>query len=86
MGYRITGVELGANMARVTRDRLKGYPNVEIVNASFEAAQLPMATFDLGYVAAAWHWIAPEARLQKSHALLKAPDHLAIIHRHPCLG
>jgi hypothetical protein len=30
---------------RVARDRLKAYPNVKIVNASFEAAQLPMATF-----------------------------------------
>jgi ubiquinone/menaquinone biosynthesis C-methylase UbiE len=69
-------------MARVARDRLKAYPNVEIVNASFEAAQLPMATFDLVCVATALRWIAPEARFAKSHALLKASGHLAIIHRH----
>jgi len=82
MGYRITGVELGANMARIARERSKAYPNVEIVTASFEAAELPAAAFDLVYVATALHWIAPEARFQKSHALLKASGHLAIIHWH----
>jgi len=38
---RISGVELGANMARVACEGLKAYRNVEIVNASVEAAQLP---------------------------------------------
>src|SRR5262249_4706301 len=65
MGYRITGVELRANMARIARERLKAYPNVEIVTASFEAAELPAAAFDLVYVATALHWIATEARFSK---------------------
>jgi SAM-dependent methyltransferase len=81
-GYRITAVELGASMARVARDRLAAYPNVAVVNASFEAADLPAGTFDLVYVATAFHWITPEVRFAKSHALLKRAGHLAIIYRH----
>jgi len=81
-GYRITAIELGARMARIARDRLTAYPNVAIVNASFEEIDLPTATFDLVYVATAFHWIAPGVRFKKSHALLKRSGHLAIIHRH----
>jgi hypothetical protein len=42
----------------------------------------PWPHFDLVRVATALRWIAPEARFAKSHALLKASGHLAIIHRH----
>jgi SAM-dependent methyltransferase len=81
-GYRITAVELGAAMARLARDRLAAYPNVTILNAAFEDAVLAPGTCDLVYVATAWHWIAPEVRFVKSHALLKPGGHLAIIQRH----
>jgi SAM-dependent methyltransferase len=80
-GYRITAVELGAGMTRVARDRLAAYPHVTILNAAFEDVALT-STFDLVYVATAWHWIAPEIRFVKSHALLKPGGHLAIIQRH----
>jgi hypothetical protein len=52
---------------RVARGRPKAYPSVELVNASFEAAQLTMAILGLAHVASAWHWIAPKARFQNSH-------------------
>jgi ubiquinone/menaquinone biosynthesis C-methylase UbiE len=80
-GYRITGVELGEEMARIARNSLRAYPSVHIVNASFEEAQLPQMAFDLVYVATAFHWISAEAKFAKSHALLKPSGHLAIIHR-----
>jgi SAM-dependent methyltransferase len=80
-GYRITAIELGANMARVASDRLKAHPNVAIIHAPFEEAELPAGAFDLVYVATAFHWVAPEARFAKTHALLRRAGHLAIIHR-----
>ena len=81
-GYRITAVELGAQMARIARDRLKAYANVAIINASFEDVSLPSGAFDLVYAATAFHWIPPEVKFAKPHALLKPSGHLAIIHRH----
>jgi SAM-dependent methyltransferase len=81
-GYHITAVELGGNMARTARDNLRDYPNAQIINASFEEADLPVAEFDLVYAATAFHWIAPEVRFARSHALLKPAGHVAIIRRH----
>ncbi len=81
-GYRITAVELGAEMTRVARERLAAYPRVSILNAAFEDVVLAPASHDLVYVATAWHWIAPGVRFVKSHALLKPGGHLAIIQRH----
>jgi SAM-dependent methyltransferase len=80
-GYRITCMELGREMARVARKKLRPFPNVDIVNAPFEEVQLP-TIFDLVYVATAFHWISADAKFARSHALLKPFGHLAIIHRH----
>src|SRR5215470_14160852 len=80
-GYHITAVELGANMARVAQANLKDYPQVEIINASFEEADLPLGGFDLVYVASALHWITPAARFAKPHAHLKKAGQLAVIRR-----
>jgi SAM-dependent methyltransferase len=80
-GYRITAVELGANMARIARERLEAYKNVEIINASYEDADLPLGSFDLVYAATAFHWIDPTVRFTKTHALLKPSGYLAVIYR-----
>jgi SAM-dependent methyltransferase len=35
-GYAVLGVELGANLACVARERLERYPSMRILNADFE--------------------------------------------------
>ena len=85
-GYQITAVELGDNMARIAREKLKDYPRVEIINSPFEGVDLPLAGFDLVYAASALHWIAPEVRFAKPHAHLKRTGHLAIIRRNKVSG
>jgi SAM-dependent methyltransferase len=80
-GFCITAVELGANMTRIARENLKDYSRVEIINSSFEDVDLPLGGFDLAYAASALHWIAPEFRFAKPHALLKKTGHLAVIRR-----
>ena len=81
-GFGITAVELGARMADLARDRLRAYPAVNVLQGAFEDVELPAGAFDLVYCATAFHWIAPEIRFAKSHALLKPLGHIAIIHRH----
>jgi SAM-dependent methyltransferase len=80
-GYHITAVELGAQMVRLARDRLREYSNVKIIHASFEEVHLPARAFDLVYAATAFHWIAPDVKFTKPHMLLKRAGYLAIIHR-----
>jgi protein-L-isoaspartate O-methyltransferase len=40
-GYRITGVELGKQMAPIARNRLRTYPRVDIVNAPSKKPNFP---------------------------------------------
>ena len=61
-GFRITCVELGAELAAVARQNLAGF-EVEVVRASFEEWQ-PPHPFGLVYAATAWHWIDPGVRYQ----------------------
>lgn len=78
-GYRITGVELGEQLAQVAREELADYKNVEILTGAFEDVDLPEQSFDLIYSATAFHWIKHEVRYKKPSNLLKPKGHLAII-------
>ena len=63
-GYRITCVELGAELAAVARQNLTGL-EVEVVRAAFEQWRAPHP-FGLVYAATAWHWIDPAVRYQRA--------------------
>ncbi|MCB9460627.1 MAG: class I SAM-dependent methyltransferase [Anaerolineaceae bacterium] len=71
-GYQIVAVELGANLAKYAQKVLGDYPNVQVLNTSFEAVDLAPNTFDLVYSATAFHWIEPDVQFQKPHKLLKS--------------
>jgi SAM-dependent methyltransferase len=76
-GFRITGVELGADLAAEARRNLGGFPRVTIVNEAFEAWEPSQAGFGLVYAATAWHWIDPAVRYRKAWELLCEGGHLA---------
>lgn len=58
-GFRIQGIELGANMAALARHKLAAYPDVAIDVGAFEAYPFEEGTFDLAISATAFHWIDP---------------------------
>jgi len=60
-GYRITCVELGAELAAIARRNLAAYPNVEARIGAFETEPLPEEAYDLVISATAFHWVAPES-------------------------
>ena len=74
-GYRITCVELGAELAAVARQNLAGF-EVEVVRAAFEEWRAPHP-FSLVYAATAWHWIDPAVRYQRAWQALRPGGHLA---------
>ena len=59
-GYRVTCVELGAELAALAHRKLAGYANVEVRVGSFETEPLPDAAYDLVISGTAFHWVAPE--------------------------
>jgi SAM-dependent methyltransferase len=74
-GFRITCVELGAELAAVARQNLAG-SDVEIVHGAFEDWRPPDPA-SLVYAATAWHWIDPAVRYQRAWQALRPGGHLA---------
>jgi len=75
-GFRITCVELGAELAAAARQNLAGF-DVQVVRGQFEEWR-PPEPFGLVYAATAWHWIDPGIRYQRAWAALRPGGHLAI--------
>jgi SAM-dependent methyltransferase len=77
-GFRITCIELGSALAAEARRNLEEFPEVEIVEGSFEEWTLPEEElFDLVYAATAWHWVDPDVRYLRAWDALKPGGHLA---------
>lgn len=86
-GYRIVGVEAGANLAREARRRLAAFDNVEIVHSPFER-WLPSRphAFDLVLAASSWHWIEPAVKYEHAWLALRRGGWLALLASHPRPG
>ncbi len=78
-GYRITAVELGANLAAIARRNLAAYPDVEVVATAFEDWPLPSERFDLVFAATAFHWLDAAPALRKIAAALRPGGSVAIL-------
>jgi SAM-dependent methyltransferase len=78
-GYRITCVELGERLAALARRRLSKFPEVAIVNATFETWEPQRAEYDAVVAFTAFHWISPERRYKKSASLLRENGVLGIV-------
>jgi SAM-dependent methyltransferase len=78
-GFRITCVEIGAQLAVAGRRNLAEFPDVDVFEADFETWRPPPGTaFDLVFAATAWHWIDPAVKHQRAWELLRPGGHLAV--------
>ncbi|SFE61007.1 Methyltransferase domain-containing protein [Paenibacillus catalpae] len=60
-GYsNITAIELGGNLAELTRERFKDRPTVRIINAQFETWNHDNAQYNLAISGTAFHFIQPQ--------------------------
>lgn len=79
-GYCVFCVELGENMAVMTRGKLADHPESRVIASSFEDWPLEEeGIFDLVISATAFHWVDPEIRYRKSAEALWAGGSLALI-------
>jgi SAM-dependent methyltransferase len=80
-GLAVTAVELGAELAAITRRRLAGFPAAEVVTCSFEEWQPPDTLFGAVDAVVAFnslHWIDPQRRYAKPHGLLRSGGAMAV--------
>jgi SAM-dependent methyltransferase len=78
-GYRITCVELGAQLAAAARRKLSRFPGVEVLNANFETWRPAHAEFDALVAFTAFHWIDPDVRYARSASVLRDHGMLAVV-------
>jgi SAM-dependent methyltransferase len=78
-GYRITCIEIGAELAAAARGNLADFPHVDVVESPFETWEPPAGgRFDIVFAATAWHWLDSAVRYQRAWRLLRPGGHLAI--------
>jgi len=76
-GLEVVGLELGEGLAAVAHRKLAGFPNVEIVNGTFESWETT-ARFDAVVAFTSFHWIDPEVKYEKTARLLREDGALAV--------
>ncbi|GAB3419702.1 class I SAM-dependent methyltransferase [Flindersiella endophytica] len=76
-GFRITAIELGADLAQQARHNLAAFPGVSVVTTPFEEWKAEDA-YDLAYAATAWHWIDQDVKYANAAAVLRPGGHLAV--------
>lgn len=81
-GYSILCIEPGGNLAKVARQRLQAFPNVDFQITAFEDWDSEETLFDVVISAQAFHWVPQEIRYQKTATVLKPAGYLAIFWNH----
>jgi SAM-dependent methyltransferase len=78
-GAEVTAVEIGARLAAFLRAKFDGEPWLDVIDAPFENAVLPHASFDAVFAATSWHWLDPAVRTRKAVDVLAPHGALATL-------
>jgi SAM-dependent methyltransferase len=70
LGYAVTAVEPGADMAALARRRLAAFRDVEVETSTFEAWDDRGRRFDALVAASSWHWVDPSVGWRRAHDVL----------------
>lgn len=77
-GLRLVCLEPAPAMAQIARERLKPFPQTEVICSTFEQWPLARGVFDLVFSATAFHWVRREVRFHKTAQALRPGGTLAI--------
>lgn len=70
LGYSVTAVEPGADMAALARQRIASFRNVDVETSTFEEWDDRGRRFDVLVAASSWHWVDPSIGWQRAHTVL----------------
>jgi trans-aconitate methyltransferase len=77
-GLQILALDPGPEMIRAARETLASFPNVELIETTFEAWPADKAPFRLLIAAQSWHWVSPELRFVNAAKVLSPDGSLAV--------
>jgi len=70
-GCQVTAVELGPDLAAFSRKKFAAYDHFDLIEGSFESADLASHCYDLVYAASSFHWIPLDQGLEKVKTILR---------------
>jgi SAM-dependent methyltransferase len=79
MGYSVIALEPSLEACSVARQNVAAYPNVAIINTSFEEWKPVDREFDAIIAATSWHWVSLANKHQQAAALLKNTGALVLL-------
>jgi len=71
LGFSMVCLEPSPAACQLAKSNCSAYPNVEIINTTFEEWQLEPGRFNAILAATSMHWVSPEIRVQKSAKALQ---------------
>lgn len=85
-GLAMTCLEPGPGMAALARSNLAGFPDLEVLETSFEDWSCEDGAFALLISAQAFHWVRPEVRFVKAARALRRGGAIALFWNLPFVG
>ncbi|WP_310416737.1 class I SAM-dependent methyltransferase [Chamaesiphon sp. OTE_8_metabat_110] len=79
LGFSVIALEPSLAACEVARQNVAAYPNIEIINTSFEEWEPVDREFDAIVAATSWHWVSPENKYQKAASMLKNTGVLVLL-------
>lgn len=83
LGFSMVGLEPNLEASQIAKQNCAAYPQVEIINISFEEWELTEHQFDAVLAATSWHWLDPAIAYRKAAAALKSDGHLILLWNTP---
>lgn len=83
LGYSMVAVEPSIRACELARQNCLPYPQVEIINTTFEEWPLRSQKFDAILAATSFHWVSPEIVCEKIAAALKDNGFLILLWNTP---
>lgn len=83
LGWSLVCLEPSYEACQLAKKNCLQYPQVEIINTTFEAWELNSQKFDAVLAATSFHWLDPETKYQKTAAALKDNGYLILLWNTP---
>ncbi|NJO61868.1 MAG: class I SAM-dependent methyltransferase [Richelia sp. RM2_1_2] len=78
-GFSMVCLEPSQESCDLARENCAGFPNVEIINTTFEQWELPPDQFNAVVAATSFHWVSPEVGYPKVEKVLKDNGSLILL-------
>ncbi len=83
LGFSLVSVEPNPEAANLAKQHCAEYPNVTVLNTTFEEWDAERDHFDAVIATTSWHWITSEIAYPKTHKVLKDQGHLILLWNTP---